>query len=143
MHHVWGECPPATHINGSFPIDGCFKSRDLEVTNLKILPFSESLGDHRAFVFDVSSSSILGQPTYKICRPVGRRLVLTKQKAVDSYLREVESQFDIHRIPQRLKCLEEHASAGHLDSAFRRELSTIHKQIKGLELMRSVPVAKF
>ena len=66
-HKWWGSQPPATHVNGSLPIDGCFKPRDIEVTNLVILPILDSPGDHRSFIFDIASNPCLAVPLLRLC----------------------------------------------------------------------------
>jgi len=40
-HEHWGDTEPHTWINGREPIDGVWVSSKLEVTGVKILPFSE------------------------------------------------------------------------------------------------------
>ena len=58
-HRFWGNELPNTYVDGSDPIDGVWCTPDIEITDMKILPFSESPGDHRTFIFDASTRSIL------------------------------------------------------------------------------------
>jgi hypothetical protein len=74
-HKCWGLSEPYTHHSGKSPIDGGYKTPELEIVNLAMLNFAESPGDHRSLIFDVSTRSILGKFRYKVCRPVSRRLV--------------------------------------------------------------------
>jgi hypothetical protein len=71
-HKCWGPMEPYTHLLGKSPIDGCYKSLEVEIINLTMLNFAESQGDHRSLLFDVSTHSLLGKFRYKICRPVSR-----------------------------------------------------------------------
>jgi hypothetical protein len=48
---------------------------EVEIVNLAMLTFAESPGDHRYYVLDISTQSLLGVYRYKVCRPVSRRLV--------------------------------------------------------------------
>jgi hypothetical protein len=57
---ILGSLCPNTHIRGSRPIDGIWTTPDITVTAVKWLPFSESPGDHRACLFDVTMQSVLG-----------------------------------------------------------------------------------
>jgi len=41
-HKCWGPIPPYTHISGSSPIDGGYKSSEIEIVNLGMLTFAES-----------------------------------------------------------------------------------------------------
>jgi hypothetical protein len=59
-HKCWGPVAPYTHINGSQPIDGGYKSPKIEVVNLAMLNFKDSLGDNRSLIFNVSTRFLLG-----------------------------------------------------------------------------------
>ena len=73
-HKVWGGREINTHIDGSEPIDGVWVSRKLEVGGFLILPFSQSVGDHRSFAFEVTTRSLIGVFDHKVVRPDCRRL---------------------------------------------------------------------
>jgi hypothetical protein len=60
-HKCWGANQPYTHINGSIPINGGYKSPEIEVMNVCMLLFLDSPGDHRAFVIDISTRLLLGE----------------------------------------------------------------------------------
>jgi hypothetical protein len=105
-HKCWGAHQPYTHINGSIPIDGGYKSPEIEVLNVCMLPFLDSPGDHRAFIIDISTRSLLGEFRYKVCRPISRRLITSQQRSVDEYNRIVKEQFDRHRIVIRLDAVD-------------------------------------
>ena len=74
-HRFWGNERPNTYVDGSDPIGGMWCTPDIEITNMKILPFSESPGDHRTFIFDTSTRSILGEHLPAIVRETTRRLL--------------------------------------------------------------------
>ena len=59
-HKCWGPTEPYTHHSGKSPIDGGYKTPEVEIINLAMLNFAESPGDHRSFVLDVSTRSLLG-----------------------------------------------------------------------------------
>ncbi len=105
-HKCWGPTPPYTHISGSSSIDGGYKSPEIEIVNLGMLSFAESPGDHRLFIIDISTHSLLGEFRYKVCRPVSRRLVTSQQQSVDRYNKIVREQFEIHRIVERLNAVD-------------------------------------
>ena len=82
-YHVhWGRKEPNTHIDGSIPIDGAWATSNLEIKGFKTLPFSESVGDHRTMIFDVTSRSLLGKFEYRIVRKACRRLNKKNPKLV-------------------------------------------------------------
>jgi hypothetical protein len=74
----WGPQAPYTHPVGKSPIDGAYKSLQVEIVNICMLTFAESLGDHRSLYFDISTRYLLGESRYKICPPVSRPLVTSQ-----------------------------------------------------------------
>ena len=85
-HKCWGQTELYTqHPSGKSPIDGGYKSLELEIVNLARLNFAESPGDHRSLVFNISTWSVLGKERYKVCRPVSRRLVTLQARSVKCY----------------------------------------------------------
>ena len=51
---------PATFVTGSRPIDAVFATRGVETINASILQKYGGVGDHRCFLLDFSSESVLG-----------------------------------------------------------------------------------
>jgi hypothetical protein len=105
-HKCWGPTPPYTHISGLSPIDGGYKSPEIEIVQLGMLSFTESPGDHRSFIMDVSTCLLLGDFRYKVCQPVSRRLVTSQQQSVDRYNQIVQEQFNTHQIVERLNAVD-------------------------------------
>ena len=56
-HKCWGPKEPYTHHSGKSPIDGGYKSPEVEIVNLSMLNFAESPSNHRSLQFDVSLPS--------------------------------------------------------------------------------------
>jgi hypothetical protein len=84
------------HISGLSPIDGGYKSPEIETVQLGMLSFAESPGDHRSFIIDLSTHLLLGDFRYKVCQPVSRCLVTLQQQSVDRYNQIVQEKFDTH-----------------------------------------------
>jgi hypothetical protein len=59
-HKCWGPKEPYTHHLGKSPIDGGYKSPEVEIVNLSMLNLTESPGNHRFLLFDISTRSLLG-----------------------------------------------------------------------------------
>ncbi len=59
-HKCWGPKEPYTHHAGKLPIDGGYKTPEVENVNLALLNFAESPGNCRSFVLDISTRSLLG-----------------------------------------------------------------------------------
>ena len=62
--------------------------------------------DHRAFIINISTRSLLGEFRYKVCRPISRHLIMSQQGSADEYNRIVHEQFDQHRIVERLDAVD-------------------------------------
>jgi hypothetical protein len=95
-HKCWGPMPPYTHISGLSPINGIYKSPEIEIVQLGMLLFVESPGDHRSFIINVSTCLLLGDFRYKVFWPMSRHLVTSEQKSVDRYNQIVREQFNTH-----------------------------------------------
>ena len=50
----------ATYFRGSKPIDGIWATPDLVVTGACVMPAGYGVGDHRLFVVDFLTSSVIG-----------------------------------------------------------------------------------
>jgi hypothetical protein len=105
-HKCWGPTPPYTRISGSSPINGGYKYPEIKIVNLGMLSFAESPGDHRLFIIDILTRSLLGEFRYKVCRPVSRHLVTSQQQSVDRYNKIVREQFKTHRIVKRMNAVD-------------------------------------
>jgi hypothetical protein len=105
-HKCWGPKAPYTHPAGNSPIDGAYKSPEIEIINLSMLTFAESPGDHRSLCFDISTRSRLGDFKHKICCPVSRRMVTSQQSSVKRYNEIVREQFEMHCIVERMEAVD-------------------------------------
>jgi len=92
----WGDSPPNTHVMGSVPIDGVWRTPDIEVNNLIMLPFSHSVGDHRTIILDVTTLSMIGSYQHKVVYPPCRPLSNKHKQSVARYVSQLERQMDIH-----------------------------------------------
>lgn len=101
-HEWWHEDEPHTYLLGSSPIDGLLTTVDVDVSSFLLLSFHESPGDHRAFIFELTSQSILGESSFKIQRHSARKLTLKSPRNVSTYLSKMRKQFSHHRIEERL-----------------------------------------
>jgi hypothetical protein len=104
-HKCWGPTPPYTHISGLFPINGGYKSPELEIVNLGMLSFTESPGGHRLFIIDISTCSLLREFRFKVYRPMSRRLLTSQHQSVDRYNKIVRDQFDTCSIVERMNAI--------------------------------------
>jgi hypothetical protein len=105
-HKCWGPKEPYTHHLGKSPIDGGYKSPEVEIVNPRMLNFAESPGNHKSLLFDISTRSLLGKFRYKVCHPVSRGLVTSQADSVEHYNKIVRDQFEVHRIIERMDTVD-------------------------------------
>ena len=103
--------PVATHQRGSRQIDGVWVTRDLQVARACFLPFHLGVGDHRAILLDVRSSSLLGRPSSLIQKPTMRRLQCWIHSVKRRYRRSLVNYCIEHRIQEKIS-----ARSGPLDN---------------------------
>ena len=60
-----------SHVYGKGRITGGWKTRNLEVTQLVMLPFIESVGDHRSWIIEFTTRSMLGPNLMKVSEVSG------------------------------------------------------------------------
>ncbi len=84
-HKCWGPKESYTHHLGKFPINGGYKSPEVDIIYLSMLNFAESPGNHRSLLFDSSTHSLLGKFRYKVRRPVSCQLVTSQADSVKRY----------------------------------------------------------
>ena len=65
---------PATHVRGSRPIDAVFATSGVVCKNATILQKYGGVGDHRCFVIDFCTKSMLGSVFPRVCPPAARKL---------------------------------------------------------------------
>jgi hypothetical protein len=105
-HKCWGPKEPYTHHSRKSPIDGGYKTPEVEIVNLAMLNFAESPRNHRSFILDVSPRSLLSVYQYKICWQLSRRLVTSQGGSVRRYNKIIREQFSIHRIEQCMNAVD-------------------------------------
>ena len=93
-------------MNGSDPIDTVIRSREIEVKGFLMLPFSESVGDHRSMVLQVATLSMVGKFQHKIVYPACRRLTMSNLPCLRRYIARLKDQMDVHNMEARADKLE-------------------------------------
>ena len=62
----WDTVPPNTYLNRNIPIDAGYCTPDMDITNFCMLPFINCPRDHRAWIIEVTTISMLGEHLLKI-----------------------------------------------------------------------------
>jgi hypothetical protein len=89
---------PPTHCRGSAPIDGIFATPGITCVNAFILPQYGGVGDHRCFIIDLTSESLIGTSFPNIVRCSARKLHCFSSRMVNLYCAELTSVCDRHNM---------------------------------------------
>ena len=121
----WAGVEPKTYFRGSTPIDGIYASQELEIHSVMVLPFHESIGDHRTMLVDITTRSAVGEQQYKIVRPEARRLSTKNKKSTTKYLASVENAFSHHKLFDKLGQLEKDFERGMTTAVYKKRAQEI------------------
>ncbi len=97
-----GTSPGPMFFRGSKPINRMWVSGDLDISNMRVMPFGYGVRDHRAFILDVTIESLIGVDPVKIVRPVGRRLNSTLAGCCKAYIESFEANIARHCLLEQL-----------------------------------------
>merc|ERR1712086_1047263 len=84
------------------PIDGVWVTPEVVVTSACLLPAGYGIGDHRAFILDFLTSSLVGQTPTKIVRAAARRLNTAIPRAASNYVGRLEELIVDHKLIERV-----------------------------------------
>lgn len=94
---------PPTFRTGSIPIDGIFATAGIECVNVTLLPHLSGVGDHRCFIINFSSESVIGSDFPNIVRVAARKLHCTSTRMVRLYDAELTAKCEEHNMFHRMK----------------------------------------
>ena len=101
-HWTKGIPLPPTHNCGTVPIDAVFGTAGLIVTSVALLPIRTGVGDHRVFLIDVSSDSILGDVFPRVIPAAGCLLNCESDKIKSNYIKVLTQLLNRHLIFKKL-----------------------------------------
>ena len=97
-----GDRLPATFVRGTRPIDGVFATGGIEVIHAGILGKYAGVGDHRCFVLDFTSKSVLGTSFPRVLPHSGRKLNCYCERIRDTYNMVLDELADRHEMYRKL-----------------------------------------
>ncbi len=97
-----GDLLGATFFRGSRPIDAVWATTDLVVVGACVMPCGYGIGDHRLFVIDFLTSSLVGDSPLKVLRPAARRLNTRIPKVAESYSLRLEEIIVKHKLIEQV-----------------------------------------
>ena len=91
-----------TFFRGTKPIDGVWVTSDLVIIGACVMPAGYEIGDHRLFVLDLLTSSLIGHDPPKIVRAAARRLNTNIPSAELYYTNRLEELITKHKVVERV-----------------------------------------
>ena len=93
---------PNTHIRGSVPIDAVFATAGILCTAVTLLPHRMGVGDHRVFLLDIESDTLLVDVFPRVI-PISRRLLnCASDKIKNTYISVLNQLTSRHLIHKKL-----------------------------------------
>ncbi len=92
----------ATYYHGRKPIDGIWATRDIQVVGACVMTAGFRVGDHRMFVVDFCTASLIGLTPPKIVCSQARRLNTMIPGVEARYLRVLEELMAWHKMVPKL-----------------------------------------
>ncbi len=99
---------PPTFRDGSMPINAVYATAGIECVNTYILPHKGGIGDHRCFIINFSSPSVIRTRFQNIVRCTARRLHCKSTQLVQSYNRELDLLCSRHKMYERIYFIYSH-----------------------------------
>jgi hypothetical protein len=92
----------ATYFRASEPIDGVWATGDITVTNACVMPVGFGVGDHRLFVINFATTTMVGSGTTTVVRPALRRLNTKIHGCADRYNKSLRRNILWHQLLEQM-----------------------------------------
>ena len=110
---------PASYFRGSSPLTGCFTTQGIDVVNVYVSAHQAGAGDHRYWIIDLSSQSVLGTSYPHLVRPRGRKLKCVVERTAKRYTKRLRQLCGRHLMFSKMEAL--HESVSKADNAVLRD----------------------
>ena len=100
--HITGSSLPPTHIRGSVAIDAVFATAGVSGESVALLPHRVGVGDHRVFIIDISSPSMIGDIFPRVLPASGRLLNCASDRIKGNYIRVLNQLTSRHALFRKL-----------------------------------------
>jgi hypothetical protein len=91
-----------TFFRGQLPIDGIWATPDITISNACIMPAGYGIGDHRLFIIDIQTSTLIGTAPPRAKRAASRRLNTRLPHVAKKYALILEKNILQHRLIEKL-----------------------------------------
>ncbi len=91
-----------TYFRGQQPIDGIWTTTNITISNACIMPAGYGISDHRLFILDIHTSSLVGMGPPREQRAASRCLNTRLPHMVKKYTHNLEQNLKRHRLIDKL-----------------------------------------
>jgi hypothetical protein len=99
---ITGLLLPHTYIRGSVPIDAVFRTVGIDGVAIALLPSRIGIGNHRVFIVNVTSASMLGDVFSRVILATGWLLNCASDMIKNNYSRVLNQLTDWHLLFRKL-----------------------------------------
>ena len=92
----------ATYFRGTKPIDGIWTTPDIIIANACVMPAGYGIGDHRLFIVDIHTSSLVGEGPPRERRAASRCLNTRLPHVAKKYVENLETNLKWHKLTEKL-----------------------------------------
>ncbi len=131
-----GAVLPPTHMRGWVPIDAVFGTSSLVSTSVALSPIQEGVGDHRVFLLDIASETILGDVFPRVIPIASRLFNCTSDKIRSIYVLLHNQLANRHLIFKKLLQIDRgsnHISPAHVQLQMNRVDLELEQFMKSAE----------
>ena len=126
---------PATHAQGSNPIEGFFCTDDIQITKGGYIDRLMSPGDHSAIYVDIESKQLMGGPKKRTTKPVTQKLnskIPSIQNKFRAHLEDEVTRLNLHAKTVELKaeCDRLHKNKEPITQDVKNTIESLFKQIR-------------
>ena len=100
---------PATFIRGTQPIDAIYATAGVVCVNACLLPNKIELGDHRGFLLDFTSASVIGENFPNVMPASARKLHCESERLIANYNRVLDQLCDRNNMYRRITAIYKNA----------------------------------
>jgi hypothetical protein len=142
MLSVYGNTHTPTFRDGTVPIDAIFATSGIECINAYILPHKGGVGNHRCFILNFTSSSVIGTKLPNIVYYSARKLHCKLTCLVHAYNAELDMLCNRHKMYQRIYFIYSNLDS-FLDEDFMFMMNNWEKELVQFKLHSKLNCTKF
>jgi hypothetical protein len=132
-HHRWGNEEPHTYFRGTKPIDGVWRSQQMEIASTAQLSFHEGVGDHRSVLVNITTDSAIRKQEFRMVHPNARRFSSGNVRARLKYISHLEQQMLNHWMVEHLQLCKEQATSYPAPSEVQTKMQRIESQVMEMQ----------